>query len=183
MREYPILFSGEMVRAILNGQKTQTRRVIKPQPSKGMTVDQCHWVESGWALWDDKGCTCKTVRCPYGFPGDILWVRETWLQDGEIYLYKANFGKGVLSDSWDGHWKPSIFMPRRASRILLKISSIRVQRLRDISHEDAVAEGFWNKTPGEAWGRLGFSLLWDKLNAKRGYSWDSNPWVFVIDFS
>ncbi len=166
MNEKPILFSTPMVRAILLGKKTQTRRVINLKNEHGLPLHYSRIVDR---------------PCPYGKVGDRLWVRETWLKDGEVYLYKADFGKGILSSSWEGHWKPSIHMPKVACRIRLEIVNVRVERLQDISHEDAVAEGC-QKEDGRSWGRLGFSQLWDQINKDRGFGWDVNPWVWVLDF-
>lgn len=160
MTDRPILFSTEMVQAILEGRKSQTRRVIKPQPPEGLK-----WM--GWVIGtsgDDKnlGAACWVdefplskkehyAKCPYGQPGDRLWVRETWLEDhipelnpnehGCIH-YKANgYTHQIIIDGWKGCWRPSIFMPRWASRITLEVVSVRVERVQDISEEDAKAEG------------------------------------------
>ena len=188
MNEHPILFSGPMVRAILKGRKTQTRRVIQPKPDHFHTFQPGIWLPQ---IGD------KEIKCSYGEPGDRLWVRETWLQDGGIYLYKADFGMGVLSDSWSGHWKPSIHMPRAACRITLEIVRIRAERLQDISEEDSRAEGLatWRRNGetqtyygidrSDIWetdSRLTFKRLWDSINASRGYGWNVNPWVWVIEF-
>lgn len=181
MKERPILFSGEMVRAILEGRKTMTRRVIKPQPAG-------EWAAPG-----------KTA-CPYGQPGDRLWVRETWRKTN--WTDEPNRGEWRVfwratekEDSRNnGLWRPSIHMPRWASRILLEVVSVRVERVQDISEEDARAEGVeWqNERPcwvnyldREDWSptaRDSFRTLWDSINAKRGYGWDANPWVWVVEF-
>ena len=140
MKEHPILFSTPMVRAILEGRKTQTRRVMSYQPDEEYTtvygpemytqtlIDRNGEEQPGPEVFGVYGYDWS-LKCPYGQPGDRLWVRETWLQDGDIYLYKADFGKGILSDSWDGHWKPSIHMPRKASRLMLEIVNVRAERL------------------------------------------------------
>jgi len=170
MRERPILFKGPMVRAILDGTKTQTRRVVK---------------FSSWP--EDPG-----KRCPYGDVGDRLWVRETFRPetDGET-AYRADF-QGWEADGTD--WKPSIFMPRGSSRIELEVTEIRALRLQDISEEDAAAEGamtWWNGLSQEEQfgmydgGRgpiAAFRMLWDSINAKRGVGWDTNPWVWAVSF-
>ena len=162
MKEHPILFSTEMVKAILDGRKTMTRRVIK-DPYKYITIPH---------------------PSPYGQVGDKLWVRETWTQfpDGESVVYKAD-GKPYFNV-----WKPSIFMPHKFSRITLEITNIRVERLQEINtkrHDEVAKEG-WpfgytglsiEKAPVEL-----FAELWDSINLKRGYSWGSNPWVWVIEF-
>jgi hypothetical protein len=189
MKEHPILFSAEMVRAILDGRKTQTRRVCKDP--------------LGPSMMDD---------CPYGEAGDFMWVRESFLPDppidgswsGDIewngcgrplrgvpigyqfpewVIYRATW-----TGSDDMKWHPSIHMPRWASRITLEIKSVRVERIRDIGHRDIAAEGVGWYDPQEStpfsYGqhKKEFEMLWDKINAKRGYGWDVNPWVWVIEF-
>ena len=202
MKERPILFSGSMVRAILSGAKTQTRRVIKPQPwFMPEAYDhgpQWAWAYS-WPAWEvGNGAVWGTKfsgelaeqdyfreHCPYGVPGDQLWVRETWaaLHPGtddvmrEVdprppicsLAYRATDERSI-----NGPWRPSIFMPRWASRITLEVVSVRVQRLQDISHEDGKAEGLDSLD--------GFALLWDRINEKRGYGWQVNPWVWAVEF-
>lgn len=126
--------------------------------------------------------------CPYGQPGDRLWVRETWAEDGSRYTYRAT------NETWAWHWAPSIFMPRAASRITLEITDVRVERVQDISEEDARAEGVTRELRGprtypdrhaarshETY-RDAYMRLWDALNAKRGCGWAVNPWVWVISF-
>jgi hypothetical protein len=201
VRERPILFSGPMVRAILSGQKTQTRRAVSdrvldrvmPHPHPAFFLDLPDY-------------------SPYGKAGDRLWVRESFagpdhIGDGDQGVvgfgieYKAD-GKfrahgncgcdGPCSGVLISHpWKPSIHMPRQFSRISLEIAGIRVERLQDITTEDALSEGV------ESWGPLGvqpatrtlcqspraaFQRLWNSINAKRGYGWDVNPWVWVLSF-
>lgn len=206
MPEKPILFSGEMVRAIMEGRKTQTRRVIQPKPTDGPTPLYHHGkrvyglsnalgIPEALGIWD---------VCPYGRPGDKLWVRETWRceERGEHGLdgvcYKAD-GKFIpiqntkeASDAWldarrEGDpWRPSIFMPRWASRITLEVVSVRVERVQEISREDCFAEGiaFPEKLGPERMfaARISYQGLWDRINAKRGFGWDVNPWVWVINF-
>jgi len=175
MKERPIIFSDEMVRAILAGEKTQTRRVMKPQPVN--LVDAIQW-----------------EKCPQGIPGDRLWVRETWaapgyldhrkpsdIEDWNPILYRADgFIARQFEVGWSWHafmfgrWRPSVFMPRWASRINLEIVNVRVERLQDISEEDAKAEG--------CKGIKEFRATWGRINAKRGYGWESNPYVWVIEF-
>jgi len=175
MKERPILFSGPMVRAVLSGAKTQTRRVIKPQPPADGSAKEWTWaIDSdapspalGWR--DDAIGACAAV-CPYGQPGDLLWVRETWCPRPEGYGYRADDDP----TNQPRKWGPSIFMPRAASRLTLRLTEVRVERVQDISQADAVAEG----TQGKA----SFALLWDALNAKRGYGWASNPFVWVLSF-
>ena len=195
MKEHPILFSTPMVRAILEGRKTQTRRVMSYQPDEEYTtvygpemytqtlIDRNGEEQPGPEVFGVYGYDWS-LKCPYGQPGDRLWVRETWLQDGDIYLYKADFGKGILSDSWNGHWKPSIHMPRKASRLTLEIVNIRAERLQDISEEDARAEGagWWQPIGKNKTYILDFGMLWNSINSARGYGWDVNPWVWVVEF-
>lgn len=183
MRERPILFSGPMVRAILNGQKTVTRRVVKSD-----------WIQSDRApLETSTGvfhfwCSGEHV-CPYGIPGDRLWVREAWASirvvqapDQEWVVYR----EGDNRTDYGGPWKPSIHMRRRDSRILLEIVAVRVERLQDITEEQALAEGVASceqdldpdgncYTPVEL-----FSILWSSINGTD--SWNANPWVWVVEF-
>ena len=172
MKERPILFSCQMVRAILNGRKTQTRRVIKPQP------EPCG---DGFLL-------PLRPMCPYGWKGDILWVRETFCPGSGIFdansgepkiiHYKASpvFRGFSLPDGTN--WKPSIHMPRKFARIFLKITNVRIERVHEITGADLFAEGI-KKGDG---GFGAFENLWNSINEKRGYGWDTNPYVWVIDF-
>ncbi len=227
MRERPILFSGPMVRALLAGTKTQTRRVVKPQP------DSTH---SGFPYWNVGGYRASWCRsaadggpleptnpllCPYGQAGDRLWVRETWnwFDPGTIPTDRAGArapftgsqaGRDipwVAAYAADGHlpytgyegrdhWRPSIHMPRWASRITLDITAVRIERLQDISDEDACAEGiecmagdpecgyrnYLDKT-GQDWTlspRESFQSLWESINGPA--SWSTNPWVWPLVF-
>lgn len=206
--EKPILFSTELVQAILEGRKSQTRRVVKPQPdSKVNTVHPCkdgEW-EFGKDFYNGDGEAIEYKKCPYGKPGDELWVRETFAflkehdnkPPSEIYddqvLYKADgkitnqFGLGSnIHESDFGRWRPSIHMPRRYSRIQLTVEDIRVERVQEISPRDAWAEGVKCKcmkpTPMCKGNIDTFSELWDSINAERGYSWESNPWVWSFSF-
>jgi hypothetical protein len=192
MNEKPILFNGEMVRAILDGRKTQTRRVIKPQP----TGFPKHLTEGTTLSFTLKK---KKWECPYAKRiDDRLWVRETWASHEYMddtrpsdftksaqmlpLWYRAN---NQMHNVNQGKWRPSIFMPRWASRITLHITDVRVERVQDISEEDAIAEGVL-KAGGASLSlyaaRHHFSQLWDRINAKRGYGWDINPWVWVVEF-
>ena len=174
----PILFNTEMVKAILEGRKTQTRRIIKPQPTKP------RWNNIGWLGFDDGHGYRMKHPCN---PGDILWVRETWYKDACRYMYRANYtdneqffrnGKEVQI-----RWKPSIHMPREAARIFLRVKDVRVERLQDARDSQCMAEGVtcpWNVDLRDA-----FSVLWDStINpADRDiYGWNANPWVWVIEF-
>lgn len=202
----PILFSTPMVRAILDGKKTQTRRVVKPQPPEEL-FEGPYWYEPGVANKDGElepgkpiyGISATDgewgIKCPY-HPGQILWVRETFcevpyehnhvpIKGGHItipkYAYKADSER-----DYTGIWKPSIHMPREAARIFLRVTDVRVERLRDMPLLDVWAEGTpqmpGNTDPDGAVNHEDFKYLWDKLNAKRGYGWDKNPWVWVYTF-
>jgi len=169
MKERPILFIREMVRAILDGRKTQTRRVMKPQPTS------C-----------GEGVLRQLItECCYGYIGDRLWVREDW---NMVENDKGNDCLQYLADidpsEWAmyGPWEPSIDMPRCASRIDLEIIGVRVERLQDISEDDVHAEGCYFMTTGREHAQKWFRNLWDSINTKRCYGWDANPWVWVIEF-
>jgi hypothetical protein len=239
MKERPILFSGPMVQAILDGAKTQTRRVVKPQPkirergdrhgawyrvdSVGDLVDNSQ-PETGLLAyygrcWDGiHRLASDIIACPYGQPGDRLWVRETWAHyqtvnharrpDGRSFSEVSDGMAGYRADGHDtiedfrnhvrmtsgcdleaveinaDRWRPSIHMPRWASRILLEIADVRVQRLQDISEEDAKAEGCYAKTYRDGRGHepasVDFRYLWESINGAG--SWDANPWVWAISF-
>lgn len=199
--DHPILFSGPMVRAILEGRKTQTRRVIKPQPphwtwNDHSFDDRCINV----AMVDDRDGYYVISR--YGKPGNRLWVRETFRElidlgaplgsSGNYYEYKAD---DLPNYNPDVKWKPSIHMPRKASRITLEIVSVRVELLQAITPEDVRAEGikesgegYWLAplagTPDYPWGHAqeAYAALWNSINDDRGFGWDSNPWVWVVEF-
>ena len=192
MKERPILFSAPMVRAILEGRKTQTRRVVKPQPFSGWYPSQC---TNGWGFCHPQGeAPAKLFQCPYGVPGDRLWVRESFqplLADGVKWPdadyetgegYAINYvATGGVKEFYDcrndeafcSRVTPSIFMPRWASRITLEITEVRVERLQEISREDALAEGCGFRFPP--------SVLWDSINGKT-YPWAANPWVWAVSF-
>jgi len=230
VKEKPILFSSEMVRAILDGRKTQTRRVIKPQP-----LELCD------EIWQWKHTEQKEedlyewleTAAPYQI-GDRLWVRETWrpfcfhyegesmytdyradgarlermlseeaYADGWLEREWARWGDaakaaGIPLDDWDESWpleqleqtgfvmpwRPSIFMPKWATRIWLEVTGVRAERVQDISDGDIEAEGVvvnaeFNPVVERYWG---FIQLWDSINAKRGLGWATNPWVWVYEF-
>lgn len=215
-KDRPILFSGPMVRAILEGHKTQTRRVIK-----NVSADVTHWrfiKTCGWnpmfsvdcftgeALPKPRGkAWCE--QCPYGEIGDRLWVREKFAYvdsiEGPAIAYAADGairkimfdGNGEPSgtyaepvqDIYSGKWKPSIHMPKFASRpeLDLVVDRVRVERVQEISEADAYAEGVTEcDHPAFHTDRFACSFhdLWDTINAARGFSWDSNPWVWVVEF-
>lgn len=196
MKEHPIIFNAEMVRAILEGRKTQTRRVMKPQPSP--VADWAHGNPelvscgfdgtNGYASYT--GGAFKRFRCPYGTPGDQLWVRETWailddMPDSRDIVYRADY-PGEKSP--EGRWRSPIHMFRWASRITLEVVSVQVERVQDLSTRDCVAEGISqmsNPTPKYPQGtvirkdslRRIFSEVWDSINAKRGEKkWLVEPW-------
>lgn len=198
-RERPILFSAEMVRAILDGSKTQTRRVVpRPVVSDG--------VLEGWR--DRHGNLNAALRCPYGVTGDRLWVRETWavesvldyhspsqIECGVPVWHCADFDRpndNGVPLAW-GKTRPSIYMPRWASRITLEVESVRVERVQDISEADVLAEGYekrpegwtkacWASNLAKSHPQDAFAYSWNQLNTKRGYGWDKNPWVWVVEF-
>ena len=200
MKEIPILFSTPMVRAIFDGRKTQTRRIIKPQPE---SVD--HVSHKTIPYNGSPEFLLSNLKCPYGQIGDMLWVREAWWHnretwgDSEVFLYRADFPIDGYDHVDAYKWKPSIFMPKDVCRIKLRIADIRVERLQDISEEDARYEGCdkgirWLNTnkveiideghvffcTNAAQYKLGYESLWDSINGKG--SWDKNPWVWVITF-
>ncbi len=180
MKERPILMSAPMVRAILEGRKTQTRRVYKPRE-----VDNV----------EDPHGALFAFPTPYGSPGDRLWVRETWSHDAhDLDTCRAahedaspGIGYGPYYRSTEVapdtlRWKPSIFMPRWASRITLEVTEVRVQRLQEISEDDAKAEGCEpSGSAGFATARGLYAALWDSINGARA-PWPSNPWVWAITF-
>ena len=180
MTEKPILFSGEMVKAILNGRKTQTRRAIKPQPGDDYTKNSkiSYDADGDCIWWRLPGPMVMTgAKNKFGKIGDRLWVKETFqpvqlASEVTQWRYRATDKKGLAP------WKPSIFMPRKASRITLEITGIRVERLKDISNEDCFAEGLpADTTKGN---RTWYGDLWEEINGKG--SWDENPWVWVVAF-
>ena len=205
IKERPILFSGPMVRAILDGRKTQTRRVVKNHPGCGFEIGTYHK-----ALTDRHGeqypaCTESfgifaedgswSIECPYGQPGERLWVREAWapataalpLAGGAIY--RADYHTGLEKRDGDQKWKPSIHMKRVDSRINLEITAVRVERLHQITESDAASEGIeccrelFEKakhghplTPHST----AFAWLWFQINGRD--SWMENPFVWVVEF-
>lgn len=203
--EHPILFSGEMVRAILAGHKTQTRRVVLPYP-RLETDDQdkdspdfgepLHLHSVDCPSYCDYACGRRVPDewTPYGVVGDHLWVRETFRVNGNKHdLALANkdsvFYRADEPYMDKGDYRPSIHMPRRLSRITLEVTAVRVQRLQQIGLHEIIAEGV-EKIDDPSRGiaksapqlKASFMRLWDGINAKRGYSWESNPWVWVVSF-
>lgn len=166
MKEKPILFSTAMVRAILDGRKTMTRRVCKIQPIPIIT---------GYDL-----TATLTAGCPYGKVDDRLWVRETWMPGDSAVKYYYRATKPEQGNYFK--WHPSIFMPREASRITLEITNIKIERLQDISAMDIEREGTLTENTEISKVLDIWIELWDSINAKRGYGWETNPWVWCISF-
>lgn len=196
-RERPIIFTGDSVRAILEGRKTQTRRVIKLDRD-GLLSRNGYFIELHptcgpiWHPYSGSGVQAApkdvvSKFCPYGIPGEKLWVRETWRpgrlkSDPPIYRERAECGM-IATNSQLVIWRSPIHMPRSASRITLELTNVRVQRLEEISEEDAQAEGMIGSPLNEKqWYRENFEETWNSVNAKRGYGWDTNAWVWVITF-
>lgn len=207
MKERGIIFNGEMVRAILDGRKTQTRRIMKmqPQPSKSRPGD--FWFSSkklestvhvsdlvpGNSPISDCHLFFQEHCCPFGTVGDRIWVRETWAEAGagapDLKLYRANYPEHVpthyenVPPADEIRWTPSIHMPRCASRLTLEITGVRVERLASISDDDAGKEGYpANPEPYgggmDKW--LWFRQLWDSIYPDQSFK--HNPWVWVIEF-
>ena len=186
VRERPILFKGEMVKAILAGRKTQTRRVVTPAPVKfNDALSPGDWWPRG-DLMTNLAHPKAWTRCPHGVPGDRLWVRETFAIEEQLgtgvqrVVWRANERENY-HPGFDGLWKPSIFMPRAACRLMLEVTDVRVQRVQDISEADAKAEGSL-LTSGSYSNRGWFRELWQSINGTRGFGWDENPWVWCISF-
>lgn len=195
MTEKPIIFSAPMVRAILAERKSMTRRVVKPQPeyreSKSLLGHYATWAK-GWNIDDPIGLKAFVDGCPYGGPGDRLWVKETFMGTKDCLSYRATDPRQVIEFGFD-KWKPSIFMPRWASRITLEIVSVRVERVQEITEEDAEKEGAEKgfvvsvKVGNEGSNyripnsfRGGFHTLWESINGPG--SWERNDWVWVVEF-
>ena len=190
MKECPILFSGTMVKAILDGRKSQTRRVAKVLAD---SVEAYDGYPGEWSPWKD-GERHHSIACPYGVPGDRLWVKEqhefiiSGPHDVLHVLYRADMTERDMFDApytpKINRGRPSIHMPRWASRLTLEITDVRVQRLQEISIEDATAEGIeprYEDGRKIVWPDRIFPALWDSINAKRA-PWNSNPFVWAITF-
>lgn len=207
----PILFNTEMVKAILEGRKTVTRRLIKPKfkgvyypiwkhPEK--LIFENSSMDGWWQIWTEKvGSPYTCTKAPYQV-GDILYVRETWIESSFGYAYRASDYSTI--EEWAGEeikWKPSIFMPKEAARIFLKVTNVRVERLQDITSDDAISEGVsrdrafelnnWTPTfydpdsGGDPDYIEAFKELWNSTvdkTVKDRYGWEANPWVWVIEF-
>lgn len=198
MRELPIIFPEETISAILDGVKTQTRRL------KGLTEQKSDWAFAVSARNDGNYMMLKGLSqvihlsCPYGQPGDRLWVRETWCVDKKYDSYKPSeiedcaFVWYSATDNMNktsaipGKWRPSVYMPRWASRIILEIDKIRLERLQDITLNEINAEGtpYTLNEKKRPFGsrREQFQRFWDAYYAKKGFPWVLNPFVWVIEF-
>jgi hypothetical protein len=237
MKERPILFSSPMIRALLDGRKSQTRRLVKPGPSQKWLTPRIfgevrRWAQDGthpdwWKMavgqpttlihcgHEMDGGHIGSIRCPHGAPGDRLWVREAWNLGRALRNCEGTIddemdwpgpipkddprGKrllddwclGYAADGGEGKWRPSIHMPRWASRLTLEITAVRVERLQDISHEDVLAEGVAPEDILASEGaraegtirdlyRRGFASLWSSIHGPG--SWEANPWAWVVEF-
>jgi len=209
MNERPILFNTASVQGILAGRQTQTRRVIRPQPEpdpdgKKYNKDGLWWASA--KCQSMIGIKQMSSLCPYGKLGDLLWVKETWRVEQELDNHKPSEFSGWsvnykdhrirmlgFGDTDWGRWRSPRFMPKWAARIWFEITGVRVEKVQDISEEDALAEGCrglsWYRHPSSGIvtddGLLPseeFRDLWDSINAKRGHSWETNPFVWVIEF-
>lgn len=197
MKERPIILKAHEVRAALDGRQTQFRRVVKPQPQlngrwmewrngKGVLItEQC----SNWSPFDTgfrRAVSEHPYFCPYGQPGDRIWVKETWQKAGGAsgyWWYRSTDSEADDGGSPVSQWRSSIHMPRHASRITLEITSIRVERLQDITEADAMAEGVdAGKYAGlERAAARAYSDLWESIHGPG--SWEANPWVWVVEFN
>lgn len=221
MKERPILFSDPMVRAILEGRKTQTRRVIRPLLGPG--ASWISWEGVGWKpiglLKDIPSEAMSRMLYPHGERGDRMWVRETFAATGKVRVaYRADMTTWGVANAHDlstnevtphakvlpgklqfePRWAPAIHMPRWASRLTLEITEVRVERVQDITAEDCIAEGIDFEKHRCGCERCAhesqlcpatssslveeFRALWESINAKRGFGWGTNPWVWVIGF-
>ncbi|HDS7133352.1 TPA: hypothetical protein QH369_000084 [Klebsiella aerogenes] len=208
MKERGMIFNGEMVRAILDGRKTQTRRIMKVQPSDGFHPTHngydldlnAHWYTPG--VVDKNGYLQPAKKdvfgvadenegytCPFGAVGDRIWVRETWNKYGGLLTYRADYDwiedmkKEMSCHGYYPKWSPSIHMPRWASRLTLEITGVRIERLRDLSEDDAKSEGITPPSGGVLPGweyRINFRDLW--MSIYGADNWEANPWVWAIEF-
>jgi len=194
VKERGMIFNGEMVRAILDGRKTQTRRIMKNQPAGDYpdTPALIRSVDGGFQWYGHYG-ESSIFNCPFGAVGDRIWVRETWAEAGasapDLKLYRANYPEHVpthyenVPPADEIRWTPSIHMPRWASRLTLEITGVRVERLASVSDEEAGKEGYpANPAPYggtmDKW--LWFRGLWDSIYPDQSFK--HNPWVWVIEF-
>ncbi len=204
-KERPILFNAEMVRAVLSGAKTQTRRPMKPQPTGDMVHGE--FLGPSWdgdeptardrVIWhqrnDDEDEYDRYGPCPFGQPGDRLWVRETWKPTGLLagakpsetracshFAHKADPEQRPRDEFI--RWRPSIHMPRWASRITLEVVGVWVERVQDITCADVEAEGMPADLARGFSEQYWFRDTWDSIYAKSGAGWDENPWVWCCEF-
>ena len=198
MTERPIIFNGDMVRAILRGEKTQTRRPVKPQPATGC-IYSINGAHNAALHLTDAGCQVRYIPptgrskdhlllCPFGQPGDRLWVRETFALGEPPYFgvaYRADEGDNPEDVGGERQkWTPSIHMPRYLSRITLEITDINVERVQDITADEAIKEGVVDPIMG-TYGlspKTVFRDMWNDIYAERGLGWNENPWVWAITF-
>lgn len=215
MKEHPILFSTPMVQAILEGRKTQTRRTrglkwVNESPDKfyffgfendpkiEIKLDIFKRYKGYYAVFENLTEEFNQLsKCPYGQPGDLLWVRENWASSKALDKVKpSNILSGFPCEYQAGgtslmnynelidrgRWRPSIHMPKHAARIWLKVKDVRVERVQNISEEDAKAEGVKQYATKPDWmaAKFGFEILWGNINGQE--SWDANPWVWVVEF-
>lgn len=207
----PILFTAPMVRALLDGTKTQTRRLIKrPTDHFHASCVTPKWQDNRFWWFDDRGQLWRELKCPYGQPGDLLWVRETcvydWAGATPRWRYRADEASVIAKFPierpqpyrWPRGVVPSIHMPKTASRLTLRLTEIRAQRLQDIGEADAIAEGV-TKVRDHCYVIRGFDYdeaglchssaitpyakLWDSINAADGIRWEDNPWVWALTFT
>lgn len=200
MKHIPILFSTPMVQALLEGRKTQTRRVVKQAlkctaPWQPTLIKEEHLDgRQRYEMRTGSQYLLPWFKCPYGQPGDVLWVREVSALSSNRWRYKADYDWTVdeIRIGENASWKPSIHMPKRACRLWLKVKAVRVERLQEISEEDAKAEGIievssfvfayerQNPKGHYSHASLAYKYLWQSLNGAD--SWNANPWVWVIEF-
>jgi hypothetical protein len=196
VKERGIIFAAPMIRALRAGVKTQTRRILKSPHAADIDIFSFDAPQGLWegGIYGDSGTAAhgEWVRCPYGSPGDRLWVRETFLEnygDAQMrHAYRADWTARAAEVCPEPKWKPSIFMPRALSRLTLEITDVRVERVRAISSADALAEGIEpfegctisDEMPG--WDPVEhYAKLWDSINGKRA-PWSANPFVWAITF-
>lgn len=198
MTEHPIIFNGDMVRAILRGEKAQTRRPVKPQPATGC-IYSINGAHNAALHLTDAGCQVRYIPptgrskdhlllCPFGQPGDRLWVRETFALGEPPYFgvaYRADEGDNPEDVGGERQkWTPSIHMPRYLSRITLEITDINVERVQDITADEAIKEGVVDPIMG-TYGlspKTVFRDMWNDIYAERGLGWNEDPWVWAITF-
>jgi hypothetical protein len=206
MKEKPIIFSGPMVQALLNTEpntwpaeavdsgkpyKWMTRRVIKPRYKPGEAGFELSRQSLNIRIVDEEGMTVREDGPKY-WPGDVLWVRETFTKTKGDYIYRSDPAfEGLNKGDFSWPWTSPLFLPRKAARLFLEVKAVRIERLQEITEEDANAEGVF---PGKCTGCGAcsgsdcydpirhFENLWETINAKRGYPWESNPWVWVYEF-